>query len=543
MLLRQFFGQNIHFVLSLLMALAAFAVFWLIFDAWQTRRELKELLKWSGFLLLALGFLLYAAVINQSSFGKLAWNSHLTFISELLRIVGYIAIAIGLLIDPLQPKPKTKGIEEIMSSEPVKPDQPRGLAAGFGFGTLAWQLLLPLGSLGVAGLYWRRATTGLERHLRPVTIAFLWLSGFEIFSLAANAWQNTTNPTLYPFVSAFGYFWIVAQVCLLISAIVLVKWVWVYLVKRLQGQLFIIFTAATAIIFSVATISFSFLLMNSVQQSSLTNLTTASQVLNQALISKGAQTLADADILSESPAIASAVVSSDHNGLSSLTANYLVDKGLSSFVITSSDGEVLLEGQNPDKWGQSISSDPLFQRAALGYSAQSKVTQPGVLAPGVVIEAATPIRAASGDIIGVVITDQAIDSTFLDGIKHATNLDSAVYAGDVVSATTFVAPDGSSRSIGVSQPSTAVQQLVLGGGQTFKGSLSILNRSYLVVYAPLKDVNNNVIGMLLTAQPQQTLLKTIAHSIELTFLAAIGLLLIMIIPAYLLASKMARQFQ
>src|SRR5665213_1639852 len=104
MLLRQFFGQNIHFILSLLMALAAFAVFWLIFDAWQTRREVKELLKWSGFLLLSLGFLLYAAVINQSSFGKLAWNSHLTFISELLRIVGYISIATGLIIDPLQAK-------------------------------------------------------------------------------------------------------------------------------------------------------------------------------------------------------------------------------------------------------------------------------------------------------------------------------------------------------------------------------------------------------------------------------------------------------
>ena len=543
MLLRQFFGQNIHFILSLLMALAAFAVFWLIFDAWQTRREVKELLKWSGFLLLSLGFLLYAAVINQSSFGKLAWNSHLTFISELLRIVGYISIATGLIIDPLQAKPKTKGIEEIMSDEPIKPDQPKGLAGGFGVGALAWQLLLPLGSLGVAGLYWRRATTGLERHLRPVTIAFLWLSGFEIFSLSANTWQNTTNPTLYPFVSAFGYFWIIAQICLLIAAIVLVKWVWVYLVKRLQGQLFIIFTAATAIIFSVATVSFSYLLMNSVQQSSLTNLTTASQVLNQALISKGAQTLADADILSENPAIASAVVAGDHNGLSSLTSNYLVNKGLSSFVITSSDGEVLLQGQNPDKWGQSISSDPLFQRAALGYSAQSKVTQSSILAPSVVIEAATPIRTTNGDIVGVAITDQAIDNTFLDSIKHATNLDSAIYAGDVVSATTFVAPDGSSRSIGVSQPSKAVQQLVLVRGQTFDGSLSILNRSYLVVYAPLKDVNNNTVGMLLTAQPQQTLLKTIAHSIELTFLAAIVLLLIMIIPAYLLASRMARQFQ
>ncbi len=543
MLLRQFFGQNIHFVLSLLMALAAFAVFWLIFDAWQTRRELKELLKWSGFLLLSLGFLLYSAIINQSSFGKLAWNSHLNTISALLRVLGYIAIVSGLLIDPLQSKPKTKGIEEIMSEDNPSQHQDQKLAGGLSFGAFAWQALLPLGSLGVAGLYWRRATTGLEHHLRPVTVAFLWLSGFEIFSLAANTWQNTTNPTLYHFVSAFGYFWIVAQICLLVSAVLLVKWVWVYLVKRLQGQLFIIFTAATAIIFSVATISFSFLLMNSVQQSSLTNLTTASQVLNQALISKGAQTLADADILAQNPAIATAVASSDHTGLASLTSNYLVNKGLSSFVITTADGEVLLDGQNPDKWGQSISSNPLFQRAVLGYSAGSNITQPGILAPSVLIEAATPLRAVGGNIIGVAITDQALDSTFLDSIKHATNLDSAIYSGNVVSATTFVAPDGISRDIGVSQPSRAIQQLVLTKGQTFSGSISILNRSYLAVYAPIKDVNNNVIGMLLTAQPQQSLLKTIAHSVELTFLVAIALLLIMIAPAYLLASRMARQFK
>jgi ABC-type molybdate transport system permease subunit len=49
--------------------------------------------------------------------------------------------------------------------------------------------------------------------------------------------------------------------------------------------------------------------------------------------------------------------------------------------------------------------------------------------------------------------------------------------------------------------------------------------------------------MLLTAQPEQTLLKTIAHSIELTFFAAICLLLVMIIPAYVLAKRMAKQFQ
>jgi hypothetical protein len=543
MLLRQFFGQNLHFVLSILMALAAFAVFWLIFDAWNERRQIKELLKWSGFLLLAIGFLLYAAVINQSSFGKLDWNSHLSVISALIRLTGYIAIIIGLILDPLQVKPKTQGIEEIMTDDEARSSQTKKLAGGFGLGALAWGALLPLGSLGVAGLYWRRATTGLEHHLKPVAVAFAWLTSFELFSLMASSWQNTTNPTLYPLVSSFGYFWVAAQISLLIAAIVLVKWVWVYLLKRLQGQLFIIFTAATAIIFSLSTISFSYLLMNSGQQSSLTNLSTASQLLNQALISKGAQTLADADILSENPSIATAIVAEDHAGLSTLTSGYLVNKGLASFIITASDGEVLDQGQNPDRWGQSISSNPLYQRAILGYSAEGKVAQAGILAPSVMIEAATPIRDSGGSIVGVAITEQAIDSSFLDSIKHTTNLDSAIYAGNEVSATTFVSADGTSRSIGVIQPSKQVRQQVLVAGQTFKGSLSIQNRSFLAVYAPVKDVNNNVIGMLLTAQPEQTLLKTIAHSIELTFISAIGLLLVMIAPAYLLAKRMARQFQ
>jgi len=525
------------------MALAAFAVFWLIFDAWQTRREVKELLKWSGFLLLSLGFLLYAAVISQSSFGKLAWNSHLTIISEVFRLAGYAAIIIGLIIDPLQAKPKTKGIEEIMTDDEDRSSSTKKFAGGFAFGALAWQVLLPLGTLGVAGLYWRRATTGLERHLRPVAIAFLCLTSFEVFTLTANSWANTTNPTLYPWVSSFGYFWIIAQISLLVAAVVLVKWVWVYLVKRLQGQLFIIFTAATAIIFSVATISFSYLLISSVQQSSLTNLTTASQVLNQALISKSSETLANADILSENPGIVSAVAAGDHDQLVSLTNNFLISKGLSSFIITTPSGEVLLQGANPDQWGQSISSNPLFQRAALGYSAQTKATETGVLSPTVALEAATPIKTANGSIVGVVITQEAIDNSFLDNVKHATSLDSAIYSGNVRSASTFTAPNGTARSIGIIEPSKAVQRVVIANGQTFSGSLNILNRSYLVVYAPLKDIDNNVVGMFLTAQPQQALLKTIAHSIELTFLVAVCLLLVMTVPAYLLAKHMARQFK
>ena len=48
-------------------ALAAFAVFWLIFDAWLERRRRIEAVKWAGFGLLAIGFLVSAATLEQRS--------------------------------------------------------------------------------------------------------------------------------------------------------------------------------------------------------------------------------------------------------------------------------------------------------------------------------------------------------------------------------------------------------------------------------------------------------------------------------------------
>jgi len=48
MLLTQFFAQNLHFVVCLFAALAFFAVFWLLIDAWSLHREWKEFFKALG---------------------------------------------------------------------------------------------------------------------------------------------------------------------------------------------------------------------------------------------------------------------------------------------------------------------------------------------------------------------------------------------------------------------------------------------------------------------------------------------------------------
>ena len=134
-----------------------------------------------------------------------------------------------------------------------------------------------------------------------------------------------------------------------------------------------------------------------------------------------------------------------------------------------------------------------------------------------------------------------MDNAFVSGVKKATGLDSSIYAGNTVSATTFLAPDGISRWIGLKETSSPVIKSVLNRGQTFKGALSFQNRQFLAVFMPLKDVNNNVIGMLFIGQPQVSVLQTAGRAVELTFVVTALLLILTFLPAYFIAKNIAKQ--
>jgi methyl-accepting chemotaxis protein len=159
------------------------------------------------------------------------------------------------------------------------------------------------------------------------------------------------------------------------------------------------------------------------------------------------------------------------------------------------------------------------------------------------IESAVAVRDSSNIVIGTVSTAVVADNAFVDGIKNSTGLDSAIYSTDVLSATTLTSPDGKTRQIGIKQTSQTVKNQVLTKGQTFKGSLDLFNRPFLAVYAPLKDINNNVVGMLFIGQPQSSVLQSAGRSIELTFTLAVILMALAIVPAYLMARYIARQLQ
>jgi len=526
----QFFLQNFHFALNLGAGLVMLMVTWLTFDSWLNRKQNKELWRWLGFLLLTISFLLRSTVVGQSTTSSLShWQS---WLATTCQLVSYVLIIISQILDPLQPKPKTKGLGIDDPAAPAEGEIALGVNP-------ALVVFLPLGSLAIAGMYYRRATKGLERHLLPVSISFLFLALSDIAALATLA-RHSANVTVYNLAAVFGPIWLLEQAFLLVGVVILGRWAWQYLVTRLQSQLFMIVTSMIAGIFLVVATSFTYLLIDNVRTQALDNLNIAAKTLNYAITAKQSETLSQAESLASNPDFINAVAAGDHDRLNTLTASFLASKKLSSLIITNTDGAVLIRGEDPDRHGDSISSDTAIRRAAIGTESSTVAVVAGVLAPSVLLRSTTPLKQ-NNLVVGAVTVGLTIGSEFVDGIKAATNLDTTIYAGEVRSATTFTAADGKSRLIGLKETDPKVLIKVLKNNQTFEGQTSSNNTSYLAVFAPLKDADNATVGMLFVGEPQAKLFETASRSVELSFLIVGLLLLLSIYPSYRVATLISNQ--
>lgn len=568
----EFILTDAHFAIGMLAALACFATFWLYFDAWLGQREWKDFFKWLGYGVLALGFMLTAAEVEPAFLGQSSLG-HIGWVSLLLRSFGYAVLAIGLALDPLQPIPQHPATDVLgpagvapaeapkrrwwqfgrqpkpavsppppppPTPTPTPPSPPQQLGAGFVLGVSSLRTVLPLLAGTVLFLYWRRAFTGLERHLKPVMWAFVWFTAFELVDLAALG-RGTDDPRLYSIVAPFGPLWILGHGLLAVAAVVLGLWVWQYLTKRLQTQLFIVLTAACLAIFLVTTVSFTFLLMARVQEQAFNSLETTTKVLDTAIAGQQAETTAAAEVVAGNSAVAAAVVAHDHARLAQLQSNFLAAKGQSSLVITNDSAQVLLRAEDPADWGDSVSSDSLVSRALVGKVGHGLSAEEGALAPRLVMRSAVPIRNAAGLIVGTVTAGFTVDNAFVDGLRKSTGLSASIYSGSTRVATTLVASDGRTRAVGVTESNKDVTNTVLKGNKTWSGLISSDGQSYLAVYAPLRDADNASVGMLFIGQPQILLLQAAGKSIELTFLIAVGLLVLAIVPVHLISKSLANQ--
>lgn len=523
-LLTQFLLINGHFTLNLLAALVFFAVAWLYFDAWLGRRDYREGTKSLGFVLLSISFVIHATtieshILSSSILGVDTGNYLVSF----FRIAAYLVLIIGQIIDPIQPLPsyRTAASAAVIPFAQMLP---------FSY---------PLLAITTAILYLRRATIGLEHHLKPISWSLGLLAISDTLGLAAT-FRDTSDVAVAAAVAPFGTIWFIEHAILLLTIGVLGRWVWGYLVKRLETQLLMIFTTLILLIFLVTTVFFTTTSIDNLRGATLANLETNAQVLKYSLESKMAESLSDAELVAQNAEVRTAIMNKDISALQEKSTGVLLSKKQSFLVITSEKGEILVRADDPDKVSGSLSDDPLVRKAISGESISAVTTQEGVLAPEVSVRGATPIRNGN-DIIGTVMVGTVIDNAFVDGLKKATGLDASVYADNVRSATTFVAEGGKTRWIGIKEESDAIKKNVLVDGNIYTGSVNVLNVPYYSAFIPLKDTAGKPIGMLFVGTPQVKLLESASHSIELTFLVTAGLLILSIVPSFMVSKYIINQ--
>jgi hypothetical protein len=534
-MLLQFILENTHFALNLVAALVFFAIFWLYFDAWTGRKALKEVPRLLGFLLLTLSFIAHAVFLETSLIQDSLVSEQLHFFLLLiLRVPAYIFIIIALVINPLQKKPEQEAVKSSNFGIVFTP-------VGFIILLPLAVLLYPVLAVAVGILYLKRASVGLENHLKPVGIAFLILGFFELLSVSS-IFRDTSNIDIYNLVAAFGPIWILEHIVLLIAVALLGRWVFGYLLKRLQTQLFMFFTTFVLFAFLFITVTFTSLILNNLVDETLVQLETNVKVLNFALESKKAESLSDAQVVAQNPQVQQAVVDKNRSELFETLEGILLTKGQSFLVVTDENGQVLARGEDKERIGDSLSDDALIRRALLGESAISVVTKDAALSPEVSVRASTSIKAG-GEVIGTVMTGITVDNAFVDGVKSATGLESVIYGDNQISASTIVSADGKTRLIGLKEENSSIKEKVLIKGENLVSTSNILNVPYYSAYLPLKDVDNNPVGMLFVGKRQVGVLETAGKSIEATFIVAVILLILSIFPAYFISKYLNGQIR
>ncbi|MGI8424318.1 MAG: ATP-binding protein [Chloroflexota bacterium] len=116
-----------------------------------------------------------------------------------------------------------------------------------------------------------------------------------------------------------------------------------------------------------------------------------------------------------------------------------------------------------------------------------------------VITANVPVRAANGNVVGLMHVRLPLDEEFVRQVKADTGLDLSLYCGDTLVATTLVA-----QVLGSKAEPEAVRR-ALGDSLEWESTQDTGGQLYRTRYVPLLDIASQPAGMYAVSTPVQTL--------------------------------------
>ncbi len=187
------------------------------------------------------------------------------------------------------------------------------------------------------------------------------------------------------------------------------------------------------------------------------------------------------------------------------------DSNFDAITITDGAGVVLARGAS-DKTGD-VSTATAVQSAVGGKNylgieilpetivaannLQEQVKASG-MKEALMISCARSIKDESGKIIGTIVGARLLnsDSEIVDDIAKSTKTDVTIFMNDTRITTTLRDANGN-RNVGT-KGSAAVVASVVGGGNNYKGKLTLFEKPYYVHYEPIVSADGKNVGMLFT---------------------------------------------
>lgn len=493
----------------------------LFIDSWILDKNSRTLLfRAVGFILLAIVHAFYASAIQIDV---------VSVVMQIIKTTALLLLLGSLLAEPILHKPVNDKLQQFN----VLP---------FRVVTLS---LIPISAVLyvlIALRYFRRSFEGLDKQLRPAFLAFLFLAVSELIKVSF-AWSDSSNVFVSSILARYSVVWYLHQVFLLAGVLILGIWVWGYTRFRLQIQMFTIILASVFSIFISTTLLYSTLLIKNLEEDTISHLYTDSKVFQYTLERLQLESLSHASSIAGNPEVLDALKANDAEALYQRTSQLLIEKNISSLVIATNSGNILMRAEDKENLSGSIldgTTEPVFA----GEKLSTLIVLEEPTQKSVHIQSAVPIiLPEEKDVAWIVIVGMKIDDAFVDGIKDVTGLDMTVFAGNQRSASTLTGEDGISRFSGTLVADNNIEEKVLTDGENFFGNTEVFNTPYYAAYTPLKAYGGDVIGMLFIGKPQQILLTIAQRSIDITFLGSIILMALSIIPSYFLSKYIREHIQ
>ncbi len=256
-------------------------------------------------------------------------------------------------------------------------------------------------------------------------------------------------------------------------------------------------------------------------------------------------------------------------------------EGLDTLTLTDASGVVVARARNPETIGDSQADDQIVgevllthedvrgtqivprdellkegeelaerARIALRETPRAKPRKEKEETSGMMMEAASPVFGNEGDLIGVLYGGHLLNRDFgvVDRVKSMVYRGEqyeekdigtvTIFQGDLRISTNVMDRQGN-RAIGT-RVSREVNERVLGKGEPWVDEAFVVNDWYITAYEPIKDVDDNIIGMLYVGLLREKYHDLKTQTLFIFLGIALAGMLGALAVAYLLSSRILR---